>query len=581
MTVELLPFQKEAQLFVLKRKASLLALATGLGKTITSISAVDTVINKYPETKCIYVTENSILCQSVEDIEKHFDLKITQIYKLTPKERKEAYKDFVASSNIMVMNYHILIRDIKLLQSLIVKHKIKLISIFDEANNIRRETSQFHQCARALSKLSYKTVALTATPTKQKLDDIYNTLKAINIEPISQTYFTKNFEILADTPTLIISYLGKVVTQIPCIATKGRYSVFRFKIPFLKSNIKKVILPDNKLKIRTKNSEGAFELGAVILGMNKSFMKVETVDDRQLTFELLMVNKFQRLGFKNTNTFMQKVSDYIFVKSKRSVCDTLPRFTLQKRLVDEDKLSKQTITMLYEKTIKDVEDSDEPRAKFVNYAQILISQNTPQSYNEQIDFKYKTEKIKEVFKILENDVEENDKVVIYSPWRKSIDILYCMLLDEYCDGNTEMIAKISGGDDTDNNEERVRFQTNPNCKILLLTDAGTRGLNLQVANHLIFLNMPRDAGDYDQVGGRLPRVGTKHTSLSAYFIIAEETIDQDHYEMVMRNYMFMRELHSEFGDESLQDTNFKPLDLKNKDEFLFKKLENRKKQYIN
>ena len=48
----------------------------------------------------------------------------------------------------------------------------------------------------------------------------------------------------------------------------------------------------------------------------------------------------------------------------------------------------------------------------------------------------------------------------------------------------------------------------------------------------------------------------------------------------MRNYMFMRELHPEFGDESLQDTKFKPLDLKQKDEFLFKKLENRKKQYI-
>ena len=107
MSVELLPFQKEAQLFILKRKASLLALATGLGKTITSISAVAKIIEKYPEAKCIYITENSILCQSVEDIQEHFDLKVTQIYKLTPKERKLAYKDFISSGNIMVMNYHI------------------------------------------------------------------------------------------------------------------------------------------------------------------------------------------------------------------------------------------------------------------------------------------------------------------------------------------------------------------------------------------------------------------------------------------------------------------------------------------
>ena len=204
MTVELLPFQKEAQLFILKRKASLLALATGLGKTITSISAVEKVIEKYSEAKCIYITENSILCQSVEDIQEHFNLNVIQIYKLTPRERKQAYSDFVKSGQIMVLNYHILIRDIDIIYTLVVANKIKLVSIFDEANNIRNETSKFHQASRQLSKASYKSIALTATPTKQRLDDIYNTLKAINIEPLTRTYFAKNFEIYAEQPTLII-----------------------------------------------------------------------------------------------------------------------------------------------------------------------------------------------------------------------------------------------------------------------------------------------------------------------------------------------------------------------------------------
>ena len=563
MSVKLLPFQKEAQLFILKRKASLLALATGLGKTITSISAVAKIIEKYPEAKCIYVTENSILCQSVEDIQEHFDLKVTQIYKLTPKERKLAYKDFISSGNIMVMNYHILIRDIELLYRLVVTNKIQLVSIFDEANNIRTETSKFHQASRQLSKASYKSIALTATPTKQKLDDIYNTLKAINIEPLTRTYFAKNFEIYAEQPTLIISLSGKQLTQVPSIANKGRYNLFRFRIPMLKDNMIKPYIPDNKIRTRVRIPDATFEIGAVVTSQSKHYMQVMTKDGKHLTFELLLVSRAQRLGFKNTGIFMDKMSDYIFVKSKRSVCDSLPRYTLQKRIVAEDTLSKQTITALYKRT------NEDGLPKPINYAQIMISQNTPQSYDENIDEYYKTNKIKEVFNILENDVDENDKIVIYSPWRKSIDTLYNILLADYCNNAT-----------SSNNEERIRFQTDPDCKILLMTDAGTRGLNLQVANHIIFLNMPKDAGDYDQVGGRLPRVGTKHTSLSAYFIIAEDTIDQDHYEMVMRNYMFMRELHPEFGDESLQDTKFKPLDLKQKDEFLFKKLENRKKQYI-
>lgn len=574
MAVELLPFQKEAQQFVLKRKASLLALATGLGKTITSISAVAKIIKKYPEAKCIYITENSILCQSVEDIQEHFNLNVIQIYKLTPKERKQAYSDFVKSGQIMVLNYHILIRDIDLIYTLVVANKIQLVSIFDEANNIRNETSKFHQASRQLSKASYKSIALTATPTKQRLDDIYNTLKAINIEPLTRTYFAKNFEIYAEQPTLIISLSGKQLTQVTSIANKGRYNVFRFKIPMLANNIAKAYIPDNKIRTRVRIPDTTFEIGAVIFGQSKHYMQVMTQDGKHLTFELMLVNRAQRLGFKNTGIFMNKMSDYIFVKSKRSVCDSLPRYTLQKRIVAEDALSKQTITALYKRT------NEDGLPKPINYAQIMISQNTPQSYDENIDEYYKTNKIKEVFNILENDVDENDKVVIYSPWRKSIDTLYSILLAEYCNNTTSSIAKISGGDDTDNNEERIRFQTDPDCKILLMTDAGTRGLNLQVANHIIFLNMPKDAGDYDQVGGRLPRVGTKHISLSAYFIIAEDTIDQDHYEMVMRNYMFMRELHPEFGDESLQDTKFKPLDLKQKDEFLFKKLENRKKQYI-
>ena len=570
MSVELLEFQKEAQLFVLKNRASILSLATGLGKTITSISAVERVINRYPAAKCIYVTGDSILPQSVEDIRAHFDLKVIQIYKLTPRERVRAYIDFAENGGqILVLNYHILIRDIERICGMIVQENLQVVSIFDEANNIRTSTSKFHLAAKQLAQISYKTIALTATPSKQKIDDIYYTLQAIGIRLCSRDLFAKSFEIYSEIPTLQVFHKGKMLTQVQARPSKNRnFLVFNFSL-----NLPQGFSLQRPAKGTFKyKPDGKFQYSNFTKGVSKQVMLINNEP-----YELHTFAAYNRLGFKNTRMFMKKVSPFMYVKSKRSVAAQLPRYTLFKRYVEEDPKSFSVAANLYKGVYS---KSESERVVIGNYAQLLIAQNTPQVYDDSIAENYLTNKFKDVLDIIENNVDMDDKIVIYSPWRKSIDILYSILLAEVYQGDSARIAKISGGEDTDNNTERIRFQTDSDCQCLLMTDAGTQGLNLQVANHIVFLNMPKDAGDYDQVGGRLPRVGSKHSALNAYFIIAKDTIDEDHYEMIMHNYLFMRSLHKEFGDETLQDTSLPPLDLETNDEFLIQRLGNRKSKYL-
>lgn len=118
------------------------------------------------------------------------------------------------------------------------------------------------------------------------------------------------------------------------------------------------------------------------------------------------------------------------------------------------------------------------------------------------------------------------KVIIFSNWTTVTNIVR-ERLSQYNP------AYITGEiKDSEKNEARVRFQTDPNCRIIIGTiPAMGTGFTLDAATAVIFLDEPWTKAMKDQAEDRAHRAATKH-SVNVYTLMAKDTVDENVHEVV-------------------------------------------------
>jgi len=121
------------------------------------------------------------------------------------------------------------------------------------------------------------------------------------------------------------------------------------------------------------------------------------------------------------------------------------------------------------------------------------------------------------------DVINSDrKIIIFSEWVKVHKLIGHILRENnigFTELNGTVPVKLRG--------ELIRkFETNPNCKIFLSTEAGGSGLNLQVADTLINFELPWNPAKKNQRIGRIDRIGQKSTKLTIFNFITRGSIEQ-------------------------------------------------------
>ncbi len=121
------------------------------------------------------------------------------------------------------------------------------------------------------------------------------------------------------------------------------------------------------------------------------------------------------------------------------------------------------------------------------------------------------------------DVPNKDtKIIIFSEWVK-VHKLIGKILRENNIGFVELNGKIP----VKSRGELIRkFESNPQYKIFLSTEAGGAGLNLQVADTLINFELPWNPAKKNQRIGRIDRIGQKSNKLTVYNFITRYSIEQ-------------------------------------------------------
>ncbi len=135
------------------------------------------------------------------------------------------------------------------------------------------------------------------------------------------------------------------------------------------------------------------------------------------------------------------------------------------------------------------------------------------------EFSSKLERLSELLASL---IEVPDrKIVLFSEWRTMLDRIEIKLDALGCD-----YVRLDGQVPQKQRAAIVKkFQDDPNCRVILMTNAGSTGLNLQSANTVINVDLPWNPAVLEQRIARAHRMGQKNP-VTVYKLVTEETIEE-------------------------------------------------------
>lgn len=131
-------------------------------------------------------------------------------------------------------------------------------------------------------------------------------------------------------------------------------------------------------------------------------------------------------------------------------------------------------------------------------------------------------KLARMKELLEELLEEDDrKIIVFSEWTSMLDLIEPIL--------TKLAAKFVRLDGSIPQRKRQllvqQFMEDDTCRVFLMTNAGSVGLNLQAANTVINVDLPWNPAVLEQRIGRAHRMGQRRC-VQVYLLVTEQTIEE-------------------------------------------------------
>lgn len=235
---------------------------------------------------------------------------------------------------------------------------------------------------------------------------------------------------------------------------------------------------------------------------------------------------------KDVAAFREKIDPYFLGRPKFEVASELPPLTIRSVKVDltpyqEEKYAEALSGLLTIGTSKPGEEEEKEVTKLtaVNYCQQIV--NHPQLIGCDGD----SSKLDALLDLITEGEFEDEKVIVFSRFRKMIDIIGPALKKAGVAS-----VRITGEEDPKARKASQDAFQDPNGKVrvVLITMAAAEAINLQAAKAIIFYDSPWSAGDFIQILGRMIRIGSIHDRVHAIHLEARKTIDERVNQVLMK-----------------------------------------------
>lgn len=460
-----------------KYSMAFIADSMGLGKTAQAIGTIKYFTNENKVKNTVIVCKKSIKTQWKEEIEKFIDFNgDVYISSDLKAKRTKTYEEIKNNkrNTILIINYHLLQNDADVINKMIKPDYV----LFDEVHCVKKYNGEHNKACRKISTKAKYTLFMTGTPIMSKADDIFG---IISIKDKKYFGTLKEFK-----ERYLVEYYN------------GSFnSLVGYK------NLNELREKVQNLILRRTSDEVTIELPEIVekviyCSKDKLQKDSEKIADNMQNFidEKIETAKTNIKNASSTNSKEEANASLIQAEG------------MSKGLIAVKQIIANTPSIIHMS-----------KSKWINneFKDIVPKSN------------YMSEKIKTLLELVEDIKEANQKVVIFTKYETMANYIKG-IFDKKNISNVTYTGGLTG----DTREDSIQsFKNDPSITAIIGTDALAEGVSLQIANHVIHVDLAFNEAINSQRSGRARRAGSKYSNVFVYYLLTEDSIDVNIYNKVM------------------------------------------------
>jgi len=404
--------------------------------------------------------------------------------------------------------------------------------IIDEAHYLRNSETASFKTAEFIRNISKNMVLLSATPIQTSSDNLFNLLRLLSPEEYTDK---TTFGEMLNKNTLLVNLSNNIRNINSFTDTEIEENVLNISL-LNKEKYKNIIdfYYSNKNQLRTD-----VNIQVKIINMisnyyfyNQCFSRTRKCDTTIETasrfpfWRPFILNKAEAKIYRNVKQYLEKIGYgrkpievFTLITRLRQLTSSIPAAI--KYWKEKDSIPESVWANIALDSDEDDYNEDDGENIKENIGDDIDNISDNINIDELIsnDSKYN-----ELLNII-TEINKNEKIIIFSFYRYTVEYL-CNRLNE----NGIKAIKLWGGKNNKENKKEkeqiiLDFEDDPSIRILVSTEVGSEGIDLQFAGYEINYDLPWNPMRLEQRIGRIDRIGQTHNKIFIYNLSCKDTIE--------------------------------------------------------
>jgi len=469
---KLFDFQAQAVERMLDRKCLLLAHDLGLGKTISSIAAVESLIDTGKASSVLVVCPASIKWQWKHQIDKFTDGALVTVIEGTKGERRAQYRSVRRGDwEYVIANYEQIVADWDIVHFLPFD-----VVVCDEVVAIKNPGSKRSRHIKRLE-ATYR-FGLSGQPIENRPEELFSVMEFIDPSVLGR------FDIF-DRTFIVRNAFG----------APKRYR----NLHLLRERMSEAM--DRRTRHEVRDQMPAVVEKSYLVEFDPASRKLYRTIVRELVATIHASPKINSFNLLN---------HYAGVDDNRAVGEVMARLMALRMLCDHPALLSYS-----------ADQFDDPDTKAgSSYAASLQQSGVLQPLKAGPKLAVAVDLIHEVL-----DADPANKIVVFSFFKPMLAIMQ---------STVKSPSAMFTGDQTPKERDVAlqHFTNDPFCRVLFSSDAGGIGVDIPVANYLLSYDLPWSAGKFAQRNGRIVRISSKWPEVTLLSLLMRGSIEERMWDML-------------------------------------------------